>query len=152
MDLKLRRLQLVRGFNNGQDDRVSGSLRTRPVPRTVAELRNALPVPPTTSPGTQNGLSLTSATRWYKSFTSPSSHLSIFRLPAHRLTLRHTATVLRYTLAPEVRTCSAEIASFASHRACFLSRSPPCSSSSPAPSRPKKTAHSPPQSAPKSKK
>src|SRR5882762_9465067 len=47
MDLKLRRLLLVRGFNSRQDDRVSGSLRTRPVPRTVPELCNALPVPPT---------------------------------------------------------------------------------------------------------
>ena len=58
MDLKLRRLQLVRRFNNRQDDRDSGSLRTRPVPRTVPMQRNALPAPPTTSPGTQNGLSL----------------------------------------------------------------------------------------------
>src|SRR5258707_6027787 len=50
MDLKLRMLQFVRGVNNRQNDRVSGSLRTRPALRTVLVPRSALRAPPTTSP------------------------------------------------------------------------------------------------------
>jgi hypothetical protein len=56
MDLKLRRLQNARGFNNRQNGEDPGSFRTRPVPRTVPVQCNALPAPPATSPDTQNGL------------------------------------------------------------------------------------------------
>jgi hypothetical protein len=81
MDLKLRRLQFVRGFTNRQEDRGSGSLRTRPVPRTVPVHRNALPVPPTTSPGTQNGLASLRRSNGISSPDFPSSHPSIFPPP-----------------------------------------------------------------------
>src|ERR1700674_1816433 len=81
MDLKLRN---VRGFNNRQDDWGSGSLRTRPVPRTVPEIRNALPVPPTTSPGTQNGLASLRRPDGISSPDYPSSHLPSLSPPAPR--------------------------------------------------------------------
>src|SRR4029077_515070 len=116
MDLKLRRLQFVRGFNNRQNDRDSGSLRTRPGPRTVPVHRNALPAPPTTSPGTQNGLTSLRRPDVISSPDFPSSHPFPFsRRPAH-------PTDSALDSRPEVRALFRQIPSphRASPRSSFL--------------------------------
>jgi hypothetical protein len=101
MDLKLRRLQFVRSFNNRQDNGVSGSVRTGPVPRTVPGYRNAHPAPPRTiSPELQNGHP---PLRRPDSISSASPRQAIVPF----LAPMRVHPALRQTLAPEVWTCAA---------------------------------------------